>query len=112
MPDLTIEHIRTCKQNTFFTTKVTGSNGRVYEVTYCESKGQFYNGRGQYQYEWFCTCPDFNFRKNKNCKHIQEAKTKKCSWNWEAWMGSHAEANPDNTCPECGGETEVIKVGV
>jgi rRNA maturation protein Nop10 len=27
-------------------------------------------------------------------------------------MGSSAKCNPDNTCPKCGGPTEVIKVAV
>ena len=106
MPDLTIEHIRTCKQNTFFSTKIAGSKGKVYEVQFCETP------QGPYQYGWYCTCPDFVYRKNDNCKHIQQAKTMKCSWNWGAWMGNHADANPDGTCPECGGETTVIRVGV
>ena len=105
MPDLTIEHIRTCKKNLFFETKVQGSKGNVYTVTYCESPG------GPYQYGWFCTCPHNTYRR-KECKHIKQVKATKCSWNWEAWMGNHAEANPDGTCPECGGETTAIRVAV
>lgn len=106
MPDLMIEHIRTCKQNLFFSTKIKGSSGKTYDVTYCETP------RGPYQYGWHCTCPDFVFNKNHNCKHIKKAKDLKCDWNWEAWMGSHAEPNPDKTCPKCGGETTVIRVGI
>jgi len=106
MPDLMIEYIRTCKKNTFFTTKIAGSNGKSYEVTYCETPN------GPYQYGWHCTCADFVFRKNTDCKHIKQAKELKCNWNCDAWMGNRSEANPDNTCPECGGETIVIKVGV
>jgi len=104
MPDLMIEHIRTCAKNLFFTIKIAGSNGKEYEVTY----GEMF---GLYHYDWSCTCPAFKFNQG-DCKHIKSAKELKCNWGSEAFMGSHTEANPDGTCPECGGETKVIRVGV
>ncbi len=106
MPDFMIQHVRTCKQNIFFTTKIRGSKGKTYEVTFCEGT------RGPYQYGWRCECADFVYRKNDNCKHIQQAKEKKCCWGEDAFMGNNTEANPDGSCPECGGETQVIRVAV
>ena len=110
MADLTIEYIRTCKQNLFFQTKVKGSKrskpGTEYTVTYGPTP------YGLYQYGWSCTCPAFQFNSRKECKHIQEAKLKKCDWNHEAFMGNIVEPSPDGNCPLCGGETTVIKVGV
>jgi len=105
MPDLTIEYIRTCKQNIYWETIIKGSKGDDYTVTYCESRN------GPSEMGWFCTCPHFTYR-HKECNHIKQAKLKKCDWNWEAFMGQHASPNPDGTCPKCGGETQVIKVGV
>lgn len=106
MSDLTTEHFRTCAHNLFFETKITGSSGKVYIVTYCETPS------GPYQYGWFCECSDFTYRKNDNCKHIQQAKKLKCSWGWEAFMGTQLKTAEDNKCPECGGDTRVIRVGV
>lgn len=105
MPDLMIEHVRTCAQNLFFEYKAKGSKGKIYTVTYCQSH------QGQYQYGWFCECPDFVCRK-RECKHIRAAKKIKCNWGFEAFMGSQTVPNIDNTCPNCGGETRVIRVGV
>ena len=104
MPDLTIEYIPTCKQNTFFTTKIQGSKNHTYTVTYCESQGL-------YSHNWFCTCPHNTFR-HQECKHIKQAKTIKCNWGIEAFNGTWTTPNHDNTCPKCGGPTEVIKVNV
>ncbi len=106
MPELTIEHIRTCKQNLYYSVVIEGSKGNKYDVIYGESVN------GPYQYNWQCSCADYLYRHNNNCKHIQQAKRMKCEWNVEAFMGCHAEANIDNTCPKCGGETSVIRVGV
>ena len=93
-----IEYIRTCQQNIELSREVIGSKGDKYVVQYIGG-------------EWYCTCPASQYRKG-DCKHIKQVKATKCDWNWEAFMGCHAEANPDNTCPKCGGETNVIKVGV
>ena len=109
MPDLTIEHIRTCSQNVFFHAQFFGSNGNVYHVIFGQTAGN-----SQYAYDWSCDCPAKRFHPDQDCKHITEAKTEKCDWNWQAFAGNHAETetNEDGTCPNCGGETTVIKVGV
>ena len=99
MPDLTIEYIRICAANIHWTKQVAGSKGAKYEVDFREGV-------------WSCSCPSFQYRKGE-CKHILQAKQEKCEWNVEAYCGSRAgEANPDGTCPICGGDTAVIKVGV
>ena len=101
-PDLTIEHVRTCKANVFWQKQVPSSDGsKTYTVVFGPTSG------GEYAYDWFCDCPA-----RVECKHIKACKEEKCEWNWEAFMGHQAEPNPDKTCPECGGETTVIKVGV
>ena len=112
MPDLTIEYIRTCASNCYWQKNVTGSKGNVYTVTYGPVHG------GPYSHGWECTCQGFKFGKKrdkdglKTCSHIESVKPFKCSWNWEACMGNHAKTGKNDTCPECGGPTEVIKVGV
>jgi len=60
MPDLTMEHIRTCADNTYWQKKVKGSRGADYTVTF-----QLIQGEGF----WSCTCPSFKYRQG-DCKHI------------------------------------------
>lgn len=47
-----------------------------------------------------CDCPSFKYR--KNCKHINEAENKSCSWidNF-----SDIVQTEDGLCPKCGHET-------
>jgi hypothetical protein len=104
MFDMNIEYFRTCAANVRWTKSVTGSKGDIYEVHYGETP------HGPYAYGWTCTC--YAGQHGKECKHVKACKAEKCEWNWEAFMGSSAKCNPDNTCPKCGGPTEVIKVAV
>ena len=101
-----IQYNQVCSSNLSWRKEVKGSKGETYEVHFGPS-------HGPYQYDWECSCPAFKYGRGKHCKHIEQAKKEKCDWNKEGcYTGSDLKANPDGTCPKCGGETEVIKVAV
>lgn len=105
MPDLTIEYNRVCSSNIQWSKQVIGSKGEIYEV--------YFGDHGFGSLDWSCSCPAYQYGKGKACKHILAAQKEKCDWNYMGtYTGSSAQANPDGTCPKCGGETQVIKVAV
>ena len=107
MTDLTIHTARVCASNFFWMRPVAGSNDQSYCVTFGPA-----GPHSRYQNDYACTCPAYKFGKGKYCKHILAVKGERCAWGEEAFCGSFTEANPDGTCPMCGGETKVIQVGV
>lgn len=104
MPELDIMYSRVCASCEGWETTIEGSKGDKYKVVW----GPDYTGR--YAYGWTCTCPGFKFR--RECKHIERAKREVCHWGVGAYSGSPSEANKDGSCPNCGGPTLVVKVGV
>ena len=103
MPDFIIQYNQVCASNLYWSKKVKGSKGEVYEV--------YFGDHGFGSLDWSCSCPAYKYRR-KDCKHILAAQKDKCDWGKEAFCGNQTKANIDNTCPKCGGETEVIKVAV
>jgi len=101
--DLIIEHRRTCACNLHWQKQYPSSrNPEVkYTVVFGPTPG------GPYAYGFSCDCPA-----RVKCRHIKQAEVEKCDWGWEAFMGDDPQPNGDKICPECGGPTEVIKVGV
>lgn len=60
-----------------------------------------------------CTCKAWQFSKRdkngaKTCKHIKKAREEKCCWHQQFGISQLKKG----VCPVCGGETEIIKVGV
>jgi hypothetical protein len=90
MPDLSIENHTYCVEARNKLHKLPNSkNTHYYQV--------FYNGR-----KWECDCPSYKYR--KTCKHIDQVVSKACNW--------HTESTGYKVCPECGGEVQVVRVGV
>jgi hypothetical protein len=90
MPDLTTHAYWHCETAESYAKTVPGSKGATYEVTLSAAN------RGEYQYNWHCTCPGFRFR--KTCKHVKAVQKEHCGWLQFADGGE-----PKNgKCPECG----------
>jgi len=103
MPDLTVLRGSVCAQVLHFQVEL---GSKRWNVRWGRARA------GQpVEYEWTCECPHFRFR-GGNCKHITEAEKMRCHWGEGAFVGSPSQANEDGTCPECGGPTEPISVGV
>jgi len=62
---------------------------------------------GDYEYEFRCTCPAFQFRKGE-CKHIKSVKDKACLWHQQFDGGE----TKDGKCPKCNGATIGIMCAV
>lgn len=103
MGDLTVVIMAQCKSCSETTANVNG-----YEQT----------GLGS-ELTWpRCTCPAYKFSKatinfggrlvKPACKHINQAMREKCGWHQLTGVSQIEEG----ICPECGGETEYIRVGV
>lgn len=104
MPDLTITSAPTCSTNLGWSTKVKGTTGKEYTVSWARQY------RGGVQYDWECTCASFT-KRHQRCKHIAEVVNKglRCGWN-EALEPT--EQARDGKCPGCGGEVHFLRVGV
>lgn len=100
MPDLTVETRVVCAQNVRWERVVPGSKGD-HTVTY----GRDYDHRRQYDYDYACTCESFKFR--RKCRHIEQVKSERCTWGDALDISEYVE-----TCPQCGGPTNVIRVAV
>jgi len=129
MPDLDIVTMRMCRTNEQWVARVKGSNGNEYEVSFGPLHGSQLIKQGC-EYGWTCTCKGFKFR--GGCSHIQRAEKVRCGWHeqWGRWgtaLAEAAEADPDvvitnkpesepddilEPCPECGGPTRAVRVGV
>jgi hypothetical protein len=102
MTDLTYETRRVCAQNVSYDETVTGSKGDTYHVSFGTENP------GDYAANWHCTCAGFSYR--AKCRHVEEAKGRKCDAGWQAYAGD--PGLDGETCPKCGGPTVVIQVAV
>lgn len=94
MSDLTLQSYYYCK---------SVENFQVQIGKYTVKHG---TSRGQYQYDFNCTCPAFKFR--KQCKHIEEAKQFYCGW--DQFIDDKEVVN--KCCPNCNGAVDSRLVGV
>ena len=99
MPDLTIETRAVCDTALNFVTKVRGTKGSVYTVSFGESTF------GRYAHDWTCNCAAFKFR--RTCKHIESAKSTQCNWN-----ADFSDNQSHDACPQCGGDVKVMNITV
>jgi hypothetical protein len=106
MPDLSIEYVRTCSSNLHWQKKYHSNS--VVGLLHTVSFGPVYGRR--YSHDYSCDCSAG--RRGLICWHIKQAAKDRCGWGVEAFSGSRPQPNPNNTCPQCGKPTEVIKVGV
>jgi hypothetical protein len=106
MPDLTTETRRTCVSNLRWQKEYPSS--RDPNVKYRVYYGPV--STGPYSHNYACDCPAGVH--GRPCKHVKQAEQDRCGWGWEAFAGDRPQPNADNTCPNCGEPTEVIKVGV
>ena len=104
MPDPTIHTARSCCSNQHWSKVVQGSYTAQWTRLPMISR---------VEYGWTCTCEAFRFQRVplgiRTCQHIEAVRHERCGWNWEMEPGR--QANLDDTCPDCGGETFVVKVG-
>ena len=99
-----VEAVRWCQGNEYYLTSVRGSTGIQYGVSY----GVTFDG--PYSHGWTCACKAFEFGKGKHCKHIKQVENTRCTYGFEAVMGSPTEMG--KVCPKCGGPTSVIKIAL
>ncbi len=98
MPDLTYEIHQQCKPPMVMTSR----NGK-YTITGIGRERQFPH----------CTCPAYKFGKGKECKHIREAEEDMCGWHSMFSDEVQTDYQRENQiCPRCGGDTELVYVGV
>jgi hypothetical protein len=64
-----------------------------------------------YEMGYVCDCKGFTFHGRK-CKHTAAAELMRCHWGEEGFAGSPQQPNDDGTCPQCGGETRVVRVRI
>lgn len=107
MPNLTIEVAWTCMSNFFFETVVVGSN----EARYLVSWGPLFAADRDSEYGWSCECKGFKYR--GTCRHIDDAKTKRCGWNGTLEPTLEAsKRDGEPCCPKCGLDVQAVRVGV
>jgi SWIM zinc finger len=107
MPDLMPVIARVCATVFEYETFVEGSKGDHYHVQY----GRLPPG-ARYEYGWTCSCPAFQFRKQAECKHIAQVKSKRCAWGEEALCGDFPTRPKDGKCPRCKGPLKSVSVAV
>lgn len=99
MPDFIFEtffHCSSCEQ---FTTKVKGSRGKEYTVSY----GKTYKDK-LFEHDWSCTCDSYKFGKGAPCKHIKQVmiSSEFCGWNQFTDGGEPVLKGGEFFCPKCG----------
>lgn len=99
MPDLTVEYVQVCASDSV-SEQVVGSKGDRYDVLVSHNSELDQ-----------CTCPGFTFR--RNCKHVTELRKKLCGWSAQCSEKTQTpQQEMEAICPECGGDTRTIRVGV
>ena len=107
MTDLTIIQMQQCKQ----------LSRSVYQV------GKYLiTGMGSENTYPHCNCPAYKYGKRtvnfdgdcypEYCKHIFQVIKDRCNWHEISGKAQTDEQRKKMICPECGGETEWVKVGV
>lgn len=69
-----------------------------------------------------CTCHAYKYGKRivnfggrlypEICKHIEKAERERCGWHELSGKAQTKEQKTKMICPDCGGETELVNVGV
>ena len=77
--------------------QVPGSAGNKYSV--------FVQGEQSH-----CTCPGHKF--HGKCKHVTAARAAMCTWSSTEDVPQTLQQNVEMICPGCGGDTDLVKVGV
>lgn len=93
MADLTIVYMQQCCDLGKTTAGVGG-----YMQSYSPGRG------------WECSCKAYRYSRQgtKGCKHTAQLMAELCDWHEQ--YGERQ--TKDGVCPECGGPTETVKVGV
>jgi hypothetical protein len=101
MPDRTVQSSWWCTTNLGWQMTVRGSQGTPYVVKW----ERIYDHRiTQADYGYTCECKAFEFHPSRECKHIIEAKGKRCAWNEEMATCCVPDSRADqHSCPSCGG---------
>ena len=99
-PDFTILHARVCAS----VMEWRGTVG-THEVKWGKAPASW-----PYAMRYTCDCKGFQYR--STCRHVHEAAALRCNWGADALSGSPSTPNPDGTCPDCGGPTVPIQIGI
>ena len=99
MPDLIVQPMSVCVAHIGKHEVRSDTSTRIYQVEFYE------NG------EVWCSCPGMKYHhaKNLTCKHIDRLMDEICGWREDVHGGYVTE---EGRCPECGGETRTVMVGV
>jgi hypothetical protein len=95
MPELMAVPMQQCKQLDSYSSEIRG-----YQQHWT---GPAYD-------DWMCTCKGYKY--HGNCKHVKQAMEERCSWHEMYGAGQSDEQKQHMICPECGGETMWVSVGV
>ena len=108
MADLTTEYFWHCITAEHWHRVVTGSRGTDYQVSYGATP------RGEYSYDYNCSCHAFKFGGGKHCKHIEEVKSQNVHCRWMQFHDGNdvVEKDGKNSCPNCGLEVRSMGWGV
>jgi len=98
---LTTHMKRWCSENVSYLQKFTGSHGKIYTVTCNEMNA------GPHVLNWHCTCKGWQYK--GKCKHQAIAVGRRCRYGSDIYSSGSSESD---TCPRCGGPTEVVRVAV
>jgi hypothetical protein len=105
MPANTSQYAWVCETTRRFETEVESSSS---DKTYTVKLGPS-NVRNDYQFDWSCTCPAFQYGngtdENGHCKHIRKVRDSEeyCGWNGMFDSGEPEKDEDGNRkCPECG----------
>lgn len=100
MPELSLVPFFECVTATQWeTTVVSGSSEKVYSVRW----DNISHKNEQAEYDFSCTCPDYQYRSFHYCKHIEFARRKFCGWMEFIHGGDiRKRSNGKPACPRCG----------
>ena len=66
--------------------------------------------------DWHCTCKSFRYERGLDemgrCKHIRQHLEERCTWHEMYGAAQDDNQKQHMSCPECGGGTMWISVGV
>ncbi len=109
MPDFTFENFWKCESLNGWEIEMPGSEeGIIYIVSWSRDGHKNPN----VQYDFACTCPDYEFRGPKLCKHIKAAMKYHCAWSEFVEGGEPIETDNGYRCPKCGGPLDIERQAV